>query len=553
MTHKRTVMVFSACALAIGLVAGHMVWRDAQAGEQGRPEDLLQLLQRFNGILTLVKYNYVDELESEVLIDDAIEGMLSGLDPHTNYLKPEAHDRMQELNRGEYSGIGIAFDILDDILTVISPIEGSPSWDLGIKTGDQIVEIEGESAIGITQSEVFEKLRGPAGTKVRVGVRRAGEPGLLYFTITRANIAIKSVSYYFMMSPGTGYIRANRFSAHTADEMEEALDALETQGMERLLLDLRGNTGGFLNQAIQVADKFIDGDKLIVYTKGRTPDSNEEYYSSDSATHDRFALIVLIDQASASASEIVSGAVQDWDRGLIVGNTSFGKGLVQRQFPLRSGGSLLLTVAKYYTPSGRLIQRSYEGQDRMSYVAEAHEDRSLAETDSALALRPKYETAAGRPVYGGGGITPDIRITHDYSPTDTQRAMLNPEHRYFFEFANAYVDRSGNAFGSFEEFLSQWHISDALFQEFVGHITKVESELTPEAISDEREFVDHWLRAEIAGKVWGTNERYHVIIDHDPMVREALGLFPHAELLARGDVAGFLQLQDAVSHAAKMQ
>ncbi len=534
-------------SLALGLGAGHLLGRDAVADENDGSEDIFESLQRFNGILALVKHNYVDELEAEKLIDGAIHGMLDDLDPHTNYLKPRAHERMQELNRGEYSGIGISFDILDGVLTVISPIEGSPSWDLGIRTGDQIVEIEGESAIGITQSEVFEKLRGTSGTKVKVGVRRAGEPEIIPFTITRANIAIKSVSHYFMLNPGTGYIRANRFSAHTADELEDALDTLEEEGMERLILDLRGNTGGFLNQAIRVADKFIAGDKLIVYTKGRTPDSNEEYYSSDRATHDRFSLLVMIDQASASASEIVSGAIQDWDRGLIVGNTSFGKGLVQRQFLLRSGGSLLLTVAKYYTPSGRLIQRPYEDRDRETYVMERHRDRELAETDSALAARPRFETAAGRPVYGGGGITPDERIEYDYSATATQRALLNRDERFFFEYANSFIDDTRPDLGTFEHFLSDWHLSDTFFGDFSEHVLSQDEELAQDSLNVEREFIDHWMRVEIAGKVWGPTKRYHVIMDHDPAVRDALRYFPKADLLARGDVAGYLELRDEPS------
>ncbi len=510
--------------------------------------DLLEQIQRFNKILTLVKHNYVDTVDTEAMINDAIEGMLKDLDPHTNYLRPDANRRMQELNTGEYSGIGISFEIVDDVLTVISPIEGSPSWDLGIKPGDRIVEIEGESAIGITNPEVMERLRGPEGSVVEVGIERPGEDALIHVEIKRSKIAIKSVSHYFMLSADTGFIRANRFSAHTADELEEAINELADQGMERLVLDLRGNTGGYLNQAIAVADKFVSGGKLVVYTKGRIRGSSEEYFSTEGSTHPRYPLIVMIDQGSASASEIVSGAVQDWDRGLVVGTTSFGKGLVQRQFPIRGGGALLLTVAKYYTPSGRLIQRPYKGKDRHEYLTEAGTDAGaaeLVEEGHEIDERPTYMTAAGRPVYGGGGIMPDVVVDPDYSLNDTQAALLNPQDRYFFNFANETIGNEHPDLGSFEDFLASWKTSDEMFGQFTSYVlgrAPENEDLTADTITAERPFVDHWLRVEIASNVWGPNRRYQVIIDNDPGVREALTHFYEATLLANGEIEAFLDV-----------
>jgi carboxyl-terminal processing protease len=523
--------------------------------------DLLEQLQRFNKILTLVKHNYVDTVSTESLIDGAIEGLLDDLDPHTNYLKPDVNKRMQELNSGEYSGIGISFEIIDGVLTVISPIEGSPSWDLGIRAGDRIVEIEGENAVGIDNAAVYEKLRGPEGSKVRVGIERVGREDLIHFTIERSKIAIKSVSHHFMLDDQTGYIRANRFSAHTAEELEDALNALSDEGMERLLLDLRGNTGGYLNQAISVADKFLSGGKLVVYTKGRIRGSSEEYFSTENATHPDFPLVVMINEGSASASEIVSGAIQDWDRGLVVGTTSFGKGLVQRQFPIRGGGALLLTVAKYYTPSGRLIQRPYDDRDRTQYLREAGahldergEDESLevepdpdVEAELLDEERPTFHTAAGRPVFGGGGISPDVVIDPDYTLTDTQIALLSGAKKYFFNFANDFVGRQENEFSSYLEFADGWHLTDDLFDSFKSEVlSDVAAEdaevLTAESIDAERDFIDHWMRVELAGNQWGPTARYRLIILDDEAVQSAMSEFPKAEMLSRGDIEAFLEL-----------
>jgi len=553
-------MKFSSPRKALALIATLSLWSAAVAlPASAQSTDLLEQLQRFNKILTLVKHNYVDTVSTETLIDGAIEGLLEDLDPHTNYLKPDVNERMQELNSGEYSGIGISFEIIDGVLTVISPIEGSPSWELGIRPGDRIVEIEGETAVGIDNAEVYEKLRGTEGSKVRVGIERAGRDELVYYTIERSKIAIKSVSHYYMLDDVTGYIRANRFSAHTAEELEDALNELADEGMERLLLDLRGNTGGYLNQAIAVSDKFLSGGKLVVYTKGRIRGSSEEYFSTENVTHPDFPLIVMINQGSASASEIVSGAVQDWDRGLVVGTTSFGKGLVQRQFPIRGGGALLLTVAKYYTPSGRLIQRPYDDRDRTQYLREAghatdeDDDGTLeAEADPDVETsdddeRPTYHTAAGRPVYGGGGISPDVLIDPDYTLNDTQAALLSGAKKYFFNFANDYLGSEKPDLGTYRDFTDTWHVTDALFDDFKRRVLDdIDAEdaevLTAQTLDDERDFIDHWMRVELAGNQWGPTARHRLIILDDEAVQASLAEFPKAEMLARGDIEAFLEL-----------
>ena len=330
-------------------------------------------IARFMDVLKIVRSYYVEEVDTEKLITGAIQGMLEQLDPHSVYIEPKKLKEITEQFQGSYQGIGIEFIIQNKVLTVVAPIAGSPSEALGIRPGDQIIKIEGKSAYGITETEVQKKLKGPKGTKVTVTIRRPGMDEPFDLTITRDKIPIYSVMAHFMITDKIGYIYVGRFAQTTVDEFDKAYRDLEMQGMRALLMDLRGNTGGYLEQAFKLADRFIDGRKKIVFTKGRIPESNTEFYATDRATKRKIPLIILIDKGSASASEIVAGAIQDWDRGLIVGETSFGKGLVQTQISLRDGSALRITTARYYTPSGRLIQRSYEN-GLYEYYASRYDD-----------------------------------------------------------------------------------------------------------------------------------------------------------------------------------
>jgi carboxyl-terminal processing protease len=489
-------------------------------------ESVLDKIRTFQSILRLVRTNYVDEVDTSELIDGAITGLLRELDPHSDYIDPERFRAMNERNRGEYHGIGISFAIRDGYLTVIAPIEGSPSDQLGIRAGDRIVKIEGVSAIGITESEVFEKLRGPKGSSVHVTVQRPGREEMLEFDIQRDRIPIKSIPYWFMLDDDVGYVRIIRFSATTGDELEDALDELETEGMRQLLLDLRGNAGGYLEQAIEVSDKFIPGNKMIVYTKGRIPGSSEEHHSSDVATHDFYPIIAMIDHGSASASEIVSGALQDWDRGLVVGQTSFGKGLVQRQYRLQDGSALFLTVARYYTPSGRLIQRDYGDRDKISYYAEGYDDLDPnTGVDPDSTARPVFYTAAGRPVYGGGGITPDVHLEPQLA-TATQQTL--EQSGIFFRFANRWVGERDFSYPDIERFRTEFQVDDALWEEFLSTADEDGIELEREEIEQEREYASRGLKREIAGNLWGARARYRIVIDGDQSLAEALTLFDQA-------------------------
>jgi carboxyl-terminal processing protease len=490
-------------------------------------DNLLAHLQTFSSVLSMVKEYYVDDVDSDKLIDSAIRGLLLELDPHSAYLDAERFADITEVHQGEYHGIGIQFDIINGWLTVISPIEGGPSYELGLRPGDRIVAIDSVSARNITTQEVFDKLRGPKGTKVSITVMREGIDEPMEYEITRDTIPIYSVPYSFMVAPGVGYVRLIRFSASTSQELEEALDKLEAAGMEKLILDLRDNSGGYLNQAVEVADKFIAGKRLLVYTKGRIPSSSQEYYSTEAATHSRIPLVVMISHGSASASEIVSGAIQDWDRGLVAGETSFGKGLVQRPFKMNDGSGLLLTVARYYTPSGRLIQRDYSSEDRSEYYTEGYTGTAAEDT-----TRPVFHTSMGRKVYGGGGITPDEPLVYERLTPFEQKLARD---RIPFEFAGAYIVQDGitpDTFGSFENFLNNFEVTDPILERCASFMKERDFEFTDEELGADRDYLKLAIKAELAGHLWNTGERYQVYITNDKSVKKVIELLPEAEMLA---------------------
>ncbi len=530
MTRIKVPALMIVGAVLIGVALGSVLSGQVHAESQG----LLSQLHVFSQVLKYVQGNYVEEVDSQELVRGAIRGMLEELDPHSTYVDPEAFARMSERNTGEYEGIGISFEIRDGWITVISAIEGGPSEHLGIRPGDQIVEIEGESAKGLDNDEVVSKLKGPKGSKVAITIRRPGLDKDLHYAITRDTIPIYSVPYAFMLDDGeTGYVRMIRFSATTSEELEKALDSLEKQGMTRLIFDLRNNSGGFLNQAIEVADKFIDGNQVIVYTKGRIDGSSQYYYSTDAATHARYPLIVLVNHGSASASEIVSGAIQDHDRGLVAGVTTFGKGLVQRQYMLSDGSALLLTVARYYTPSGRLIQRSYANRDE--YLEHwRHPEDELKDAEADTAGKPVFYTVAEhRKVYGGGGITPDVRITAGFDLTDPEIKLESS--RILFEYANEYANQHFSKTATDQEnFLRNTTIpEDAVDAVITQAVADTSLELTREDLAPEREYIRDAIKREVAGNLWGQNARYRAIILEDPEVAEAMKHFPQATLMAK--------------------
>ncbi len=491
-------------------------------------DNYMMQMKRFMDVFSLVRKYYVEDVNSEKIITGAIQGMLEKLDPHSVYIEAKQLEKIDERFKGRYYGIGIEFVIKDKILTVISPIANSPSEALGIRPGDQIIRIEGKSAYGITEQEVFDKLRGPKGTKVTVTIRRHGIAEPFDVTIIRDKIPIYSVLASTMITDDIGYVYIGRFARTTVTELETALNELETQGMKALVLDLRGNSGGYLDQAVKMADKFLSGRKKIVYTRGRLPEANDEYYSSDETTHPNYPLIVLINKGSASASEIVAGAIQDWDRGLIVGETSFGKGLVQNQIPLKDGSALRLTTARYYTPSGRLIQRSYEN-GIYDYYEAGYDDIDPNSLEDSLANKPVFYTSAGRKVYGGGGITPDVKIKSGRITGFTNQLLSK---RIFFDFAEYYTIKHPDLGKDFKTFQRQFVITPAILKEFQKYVKSKDIEWSDKAYGKDIDFIKLLIKSEFARNLWDSKHFYAIRMTEDRQVREAIKLFPQAAEIA---------------------
>ena len=517
-------------AMALSLLLGFGLARGLQA-----TDDLRSQLDLFSQVLYLVQNNYVEQPDNPKIIKGAIDGMLRTLDPHTLYLPPVRAKQMDENFQGEYSGIGVQFDIRDGAIVVISPIEGTPSFRLGIRAGDRITEIEDKPlAKTITTDDVFKMLRGPAGSTVKVTIDREGEPEPLHFTIERAKIPIESIPYSYMIRPGVGYIRIVRFAATTGDELEKAIAGLHAQGMKELLIDLRSNGGGLLSQAVDVADQLVAANKKVVYTRGRIPSATADYYSSERPKLVTGPLIVLVDHGSASASEIVSGAIQDLDRGLVVGLNTFGKGLVQNQFNLGDGSKLLLTIAHYYTPSGRLIQRDYSkfGSDDEEYQMEAFKED--APTDSELAVRPQFKTSGGRTVYGGGGILPDVVVKSPPNLTRFEADLI--QKRVFFEWATHWLVGHKGGTWTDSSFGRDFTLSEADWTELRKDAdTRKVATASDSTWKTERPFMQRQVRAELASATLGSLPRYRILVEDDTQLNAALDMFPRASALLAGN------------------
>jgi carboxyl-terminal processing protease len=514
-----------AAGMALSLLLGFGLARGLMA-----TDDLRSNLDLFTQVLSLVQNNYVDAPDNQKLIKGAIDGMLKSLDPHTVFLPPQRADRLDEEFHGEYSGIGIQFELRDNKIVVISPLEGTPAYRLGIHAGDRIVAVDGTPlAKGLVTDDVFKLLRGPTGSVVQVTVEREGQNDPLLFKIERAKIPIESVPYAYMIRPGVGYVRIVRFAQTTGQELENSLAKLHEQGMKDLVIDLRSNGGGLLAEAVDVLDQLVPPGKLLVYTRGRIPNANADYRSDERPrVSGDVPVVVLIDHSSASASEIVSGAIQDLDRGLVVGTNSFGKGLVQNQFRLSDGSKLLLTVAHYYTPSGRLIQRDYSKfADQKDYVEDAYKDD--VPSDSVLATRPKFKTASGRDVYGGGGIYPDVLLKDPPNLTRTEIDMLNK--RVFFAFATHWISKEPGRKWTPSALEKSFTLTDGQWTELHGVMDREKVALTDSVWTAERPFMLRQVRAELASATLGTQERYKILVEDDTQLQSALELFPRASKL----------------------
>jgi carboxyl-terminal processing protease len=474
-------------------------------------------LKTFSQILGIIQDQYVEEVSPEVAIEGAIDGMLKTLDPHTHYLNTAEYQDMMEEQHGSFSGLGIVISkpTLDKPLTVIAPIEGTPAYRAGIRPGDIISQIEGVDTLDISVDQALKKLRGPKGTQVNITVVRPGEDDVLHFTITRDDIPTRSVQYAFMIRPEVGFIRVSNFTQTTDRELEDKLQVLKNAGMNRLILDLRGNPGGLLEQAVRMADKFLSRGQVVVYTRGRTKGSDQEYTASGAGTHIDFPVVVLVNKYSASASEIVAGALQDHDRALIVGKTTWGKGLVQTVYPLSHRSALALTTAHYYTPSGRLIQRDYQSLEDYFYLSKEEDE----ETPVNHEIR---KTDSGRVVYGGGGITPDVLV--DSLQLDKFLRQLENE-QIFFGFAVQFNLRHKDLDKNFT-------VDDATLSDFRTYLSQRKIEFTDADLASHEAYIRASIRKEVFSARWGNEEGFRVFADIDPQIQKALEGFPQAQQLA---------------------
>ena len=491
-------------------------------------KDHFKKLKTLTQIIRLVNENYVEEVDMEEILNGAIVGLLDKLDPHSTYITEVQFESIQEQFDAEFEGIGIEFNIMDGYITVISPIPETPSSVAGLQSGDKIVRINDESAYKITQKDVFEKLRGPKGSQVEVTIRRSGTDDFSV-TLTRAKIPIHSVLASFMIDDEVGFIKVNRFARTTAEEIATSLYELEQEGMKAVMLDLRNNGGGMMDQAIQIVDMFVDSRDTILYTKGRIPNSNDVYYARKSRKDKDYPVVVLINRGSASASEIVSGAFQDLDRGIVVGETSFGKGLVQRQYPLNDGSAARITIAQYYTPSGRLIQRAYDDGIEDYYSNLANEDREAS--DSTLAERPIFKTKQGRDVFGGGGITPDYHVKLELEFSEDTRNLLTHQDRLIFNYADELKSDVTNLYHDFNKFQIDFSLRKNKRKIFFKWLKEKELEFDKDELLENWTTIENRIKSQLASAIWGKSSMYMVLLENDKIAQEALNHFDDAKKL----------------------
>ena len=486
-------------------------------------------IQKYYTLIQLIKYAYVDTVNESRLIDKAIVETLKELDPHSMYISKKDVLRSNEGLVGNFEGIGVQFEILKDTINVVHPIPGGPSEKLGIMSGDKIIKIENEDVTGkkITNQFVFDRLRGKKGTRVLVSIYRKGKKDLIDYSIVRDKIPINSIDAAYMIAPGIGFINLNRFSSTSMQEFTDDLKKLKEQGMKDLILDLRNNAGGYMNTAIDLSDEFLPANKLIVYTEGaKSP--REDYKSTNRGGFETGKLVLMINENSASASEIVSGAIQDWDRGIIVGRRSFGKGLVQRPFPLPDSSEVRLTTARYHTPSGRCIQKSYaEGTDKYyEDFSNRVKHKELIYADSIKfpdSLR--YYTSQKRVVYGGGGIMPDVFIPWDSTPFTDYFIDLRRKNVINL-FVSDYIDDNRitlqKNYPDYASFDKNFNVDDAFMVPVFAMAEKQGVKMNEKEYALSEKLIKNQLKALIAQKLWDINAFFMVVDQYDYEVQRAI-------------------------------
>jgi len=520
--------------LALSIAGG--IWIGATFAEpQSNQNDLRAALYKLQEIMTYINRDYVDSVDTNELVEFGINKMLEKLDPHSSYIPAKDASLAQSQLEGEFDGIGVEFGIIRDTIYVVAPLTGGPSEALGIQSGDQIISVDGKTVagIGITNRDVFDYLRGPSGSKVEVEIKRKNAPSLINYSITRAKIPQYSINATYMVDQEIGYIKVTRFAATTYEEFRKSVTDLQAQGMKKLIIDLQGNPGGYMGAAIYMADELLGGRDLIVSQTGKVSQYSNKAYASKPGLFEEGAVIVLINEGSASASEILAGAIQDNDRGLIVGRRSFGKGLVQMPIELADGAELRLTIARYFTPSGRSIQKPY-GSDYEAYERDWVNRYEHGEFFSADSIRfndsLKYQTKKGRTVYGGGGIMPDYFVPLD---TTMNSAYVN---KLFSsdtsrEYLLDYVSKNKGKFTqvSVEDYYTNFRVSDGMLEELVAFGKKNKVEFDAKDFSKSKEYLRILIKAHLGRQLYDDSAFYKVVNDINEVYQQAIQLFGEAE------------------------
>ncbi|HEY4948972.1 MAG TPA: S41 family peptidase [Candidatus Acidoferrales bacterium] len=513
---RRGVVVLVA-VLGISAVLGGLYGPSVRATAAGQ-NDMQDSVKSFTHVLSVVERNYAEPVDSDkVIYDGAIPGMLRVLDPHSNFFDPKQYALFKEEQQGKYYGVGMTVQQRENQTVVLAPFVGSPAYKAGIRPGDVIQKVDGKSCDGLTTTEVADMLKGAKGTVVHISLGREGWEKPIEVTVTRDEIPRPGVEYFTMVKPGIGYVRVSTFNETTDSDLNEALRQLDVSKLDGLIIDLRNNGGGLLNQAVGMADMFLDKNEIVVSHRGRAS-QERRYYAVRGNQGIEVPVIVLINGQSASASEIVSGAIQDHDRGLIVGEVSFGKGLVQTQFPLTEDTALLLTTARYYTPSGRLIQRDYKNVSLYDY-----------HYNPQPPTKPEVKlTDSGRQVFGGGGITPDDIIAapkpDDFQQMLYRRGVFYSQQQGVGDFIRFYL-------GEKPDITKDFVVNDAVVAEFRKYLDKQKIKYTDADIQANVNWLKWQIKREVFTSYFGLNDGYKVELQDDVQLEKAIELIPQAKAL----------------------
>jgi carboxyl-terminal processing protease len=519
-------------AVIVGALAGGLFGSSALA----RQDRVAEKYTLFTTALSAIQANYIEKMPSDRLVYSAVDGMLKTLDPHSSFMDPRTYAQLRERQEGRYYGLGISIVVIDGDITVMSLFEGSPAYQKGIRRGDVIARIEGQDTKGWTSEQAVRKLRGPKGTSVNISLKRPGYEGLIDLAVERDEITIPTILGVFMVDTETGYIRLRDFSETSDDELGRALQNLSGQGMKRLVLDLRDNPGGPLDQAIRVANRFLRPGQPIVHTRGRVANSDVNYHATEVSRYTDLPVVVLVNRNTASAAEIVSGALQDHDRALIVGETTFGKALVQSVYRISMNAGLALTTGRYYTPSGRLIQRPWDNAFD-EYLTYTLRDQPEGDERPRSAADLRY-TDAGRKVYSGGGIEPDRHIAgpvEGFNPTRFGRSLY--ARQMFENFAERFTAEGdtriiGPANAKNRRTVRRgFTVNDATVNEFKQFLKDERLRVDEEAFAKDFEFVRSLIKYQVDLALFGIEEARRNLIVRDPQAQVALGLFDEAERL----------------------